>query len=518
MQYLTLYRKWRPARFADVVGQDAVTRTLKNQLRSGRVGQAYLFCGSRGTGKTTCARILAKAVNCDDLQDGEPCGVCPACRAAADGTLLDLVEIDAATYTGVENIRELREDAVYAPANARKKVYIIDEVHMLSTGAFNAFLKILEEPPEHVMFVLATTELQKVPATILSRCQRFDFRRIPADAIAERLSYVAEHEGIQLPPDGARLIAGLSDGAMRNALSILDQCASDRSRVLSGNAVLQELGYATSGDLLPMCEAVADGDTRELLGRLNTLYADGSEPGGIVEQMQNLFRDLLIYKKIGGDLVISGVGYAMEDVDRLAARFSSARLVKMLELTADCLLRLSRAANRRSETELCLIRLSDPALCGDVTALTARVEELERKLAAGEFSAPARAAKAPAEEKKPAKPKAPAPEPEQAPLPGKPVDFLPDLMEDLKKLLPMGTYAHLKLAKLTATDNQLIITCVDEMNESILRDPEALDKITEAATARAGKPLRAVVNGGKKSGEADPDDPLNALAKFGTVI
>ena len=521
LQYLTLYRKWRPARFADVIGQESVTRTLKNQLIAGRVGHAYLFCGSRGTGKTTCARILAKAVNCENLQDGEPCGVCAACRAITDGSLLDVVEIDAATYTGVDNIRELRDDAVYAPAAAKKKVYIIDEVHMLSAGAFNAFLKILEEPPEHVVFVLATTELQKVPATILSRCQHFDFRRIPSGAIADRLLFIAGREGIDLTEEGAALIAGLSDGAMRNALSVLEQAAADRSVTLTGDAVLSGLGLAASGQLLAMCEAVAAGDARELLSRLNAMYAAGAEPGGIIEQLQNLFRDILIYKTIGAELVLSGVGYTIADVDRLAPRFSSARLLRMMETARESIQRLSRAANRRSETEICLIRLADPALCGDITALVARIEELERKLAAGVFTvAPAEAEPA-AEKKKEKKPalektpaKAEAAPAAEAPSRGKAVDFLPELLEDLKKALPMGAYSHLKRAKLSVTEQNLLIHPSDVMNEEMLKGAKVLEDISAAASARAGRPLRAVI-AGTESGALDGDDPLAKLIDFG---
>ncbi|MBR3692659.1 MAG: DNA polymerase III subunit gamma/tau [Clostridia bacterium] len=517
MQYLTLYRKWRPARFEDVIGQESVTRTLKNQLIAGRVGHAYLFCGSRGTGKTTCARILAKAVNCENLQDGEPCGVCAACRAITDGSLLDVVEIDAATYTGVDNIRELRDDAVYAPAGAKKKVYIIDEVHMLSAGAFNAFLKILEEPPEHVVFVLATTELQKVPATVLSRCQHFDFRRIPAGEIAERLLFIAGREGIDLAEDGAALISGLADGAMRNALSILEQCAADRAVTLTGEEVLRALGLAGTGQLLAMCEAIAAGDAKDLLHRLNTMYAAGAEPGGIIEQLQDLFRDILIYKTLGEELVMSGVGYTMKDVDRLAPRFSSARLVRMMETTRESIARLSKAASRRSETEICLIRLADPALCGDITALVARVEELERKLAAGVFTPQAAPAAAPEKkaEKKQEKPAAAA---QAAPPPpaekGRSVEFLPELLEDLKKIIPMGTFPHLKRAKLSLTEQNLLISPADIVGEDLLKSGKVLEDISTAASARAGRPLRALL-AGRDSGALDGEDPLAKLIDFG---
>ncbi len=224
--YKALYRKWRPQTFDQVVGQQHITETLKNQVKTGRLSHAYLFIGTRGTGKTTCARILAKAVNCEHPVDGNPCGVCPACRGISDGSVLDVVELDAASNNGVDNVRALREEAVFTPASVRKRVYIIDEVHMLSASAFNALLKILEEPPEHLMFILATTELQKVPATILSRCQRHSFRRIDTPDIAEYLEYIAKQENFKLSHEAAELIARLADGGVRDALSLLDQCSA----------------------------------------------------------------------------------------------------------------------------------------------------------------------------------------------------------------------------------------------------------------------------------------------------
>ena len=229
--YQALYRKYRPRSFSEVVGQDHITDTLQNELKSGRISHAYLFTGSRGTGKTTCAKILAKAVNCLSLQEGDPCNTCENCTGIDDGSVLDILEIDAASNNGVENIRELRENAVFTPAKGKYRVYIIDEVHMLSTGAFNALLKTLEEPPSHVVFILATTEVHKLPATILSRCQRFDFKRIEPEVIAGRLAFVAKEEGLDLTGDAALLIASMADGGMRDALSILDLCAGQEGTI-----------------------------------------------------------------------------------------------------------------------------------------------------------------------------------------------------------------------------------------------------------------------------------------------
>lgn len=265
--YKVLYRKWRPQVFADVVGQPQVTITLKNELMAGRIAHAYLFTGSRGTGKTTCAKILAKAVNCLDLHDGDPCGNCEICRGIESGSVMDIVEIDAASNNGVDNIRMLREEANFTPAAAKYRVYIIDEVHMLSTGAFNALLKTLEEPPEHVIFILATTEVHKLPATILSRCQRFDFRRIPPQEIAGRLTYVAEQENAVLEEQAGLLLARLADGALRDALSLLDQCLG-RSKQVTLEVVQETVGLVGRDHLFALSEAVRGHDSSSALVRV----------------------------------------------------------------------------------------------------------------------------------------------------------------------------------------------------------------------------------------------------------
>ena len=268
--YRALYRKWRPARFEDVVGQQAIVAALKNQVAAGRVGHAYLFTGVRGTGKTTCAKIFARAVNCLQPQNGDPCGVCPVCRGIEEGSVLDVVEMDAASNNGVDDIRDLRDETAYTPSVCKYKVYIIDEVHMLSTAAFNALLKTLEEPPAHVIFILATTEIQKVPATIRSRCQRYDFTRIPPDAIAARLARVAEAEGLALTGGAADLIARLADGALRDALSILDTCAGVTADIDEA-AVRRMAGVTDRGYLFRISDALAAGDAAAALAELAAL-------------------------------------------------------------------------------------------------------------------------------------------------------------------------------------------------------------------------------------------------------
>ena len=287
--YQALYRKWRPKVFSEVVGQEHITDTLRRQVAEGHTAHAYLFTGTRGTGKTTCARILAKAVNCLSPVDGEPCGRCEACRAVDAGTTLDITELDAASNNGVDQVRALREEAVYTPAVLKKRVYIIDEVHMLSTPAFNALLKILEEPPEHLMFILATTELHKVPATILSRCQRFSFKRITPADIAARLSYVAGQEGIDLRPDGAEILSRLADGALRDGLSLLDQCAAAGGAIDSA-AVLDVLGLAGNLQTAQLLECVLRRDAKAALLLLNQLYAGGKDVGAVLGELSTLVR------------------------------------------------------------------------------------------------------------------------------------------------------------------------------------------------------------------------------------
>ena len=325
--YQALYRKYRPQTFDDVSGQLAVTQTLKTQIVSGKLSHAYLFTGSRGTGKTSCAKILAKAVNCLHPDNGNPCNQCEACRAIDAGSCMDVLEIDAASNNGVDNVRDLRDDAVYSPSQVRKRVYIVDEVHMLSLSAFNALLKIIEEPPEHLLFILATTELHKVPATILSRCQRFSFRRISQEDIAARLQYVAYQENIDLDEGAARVLARLADGAMRDGLSLLDQCASATTGELTAEKVYDCLGIAGEqkcGALLSFC---ADRDTGKALSLFHELYSQGKDLGALLDELESLLRDLLILKTAPGSGVamLSGVAPDSETA-ALANKLSTGEL------------------------------------------------------------------------------------------------------------------------------------------------------------------------------------------------
>ena len=413
--YQALYRKWRPQIFDDVVGQSHITQTLKKQVQTNRLSHAYLFTGTRGTGKTTCAKILAKAVNCESPIQGNPCGKCPACVGIDSGSILDVVELDAASNNGVDQIRALRDEAVYAPAAVRKRVYIVDEVHMLSTAAFNALLKILEEPPEHLMFILATTELHKVPATILSRCQRFSFKRIlPAD-IQNRLQYIAQQESIDLTPEGASLLARLADGALRDALSLLDQCAVS-GRQVNRDTVLDTLGLAGNLKTAHIMNAIAAGDTSAALTQLAQLYDDGKDVGAVLSELSSLTRDLLIRKTAsqGGEALMTG-GYDQETMELLARKFSSQRLLQMLGLLQSTQAGLRTSANRRTDAELCLIQLCEVELDQSLTGLSARIAQLEAKLA-GAIPVQPVAAPAPVPQAQPTPKPAPKPEPTPAPV------------------------------------------------------------------------------------------------------
>ena len=400
--YQALYRKWRPKTFSDVVGQEHVTETLQRQVAEGRLSHAYLFTGTRGTGKTTCAKILAKAVNCEHPENGNPCNKCQSCLGIESGGFLDVMELDAASNNGVDHVRALRDEAIYSPAQVKKRVYIIDEVHMLSIAAFNALLKILEEPPEHLMFILATTELHKVPATILSRCQRFAFRRILPREIVGRLNYIAEQEGIDLRPDGAELLAHIADGALRDALSLLDQCAAAGGTIDSA-AVLDALGLAGNLQTAQLMDCVLRRDTKAALLLLHRLYGSGKDVGAVLGELSALARDLLISKTApeGGAALLTG-GYDSQTMDGLLRQADSARLIAICTTLQRTAADMNVSVNRRTDAELCLLKLCDETLSGDLSAINARLARLEQQMATGVRYAAAEGA-AQAEKPAPAK-------------------------------------------------------------------------------------------------------------------
>ena len=396
MMYQALYRKYRPKTFDDVVGQEHITETLKKQVETGRLSHAYLFIGTRGTGKTTCAKILAKAVNCEHPVNGNPCNQCAACRGIDDGSILDVVELDAASNNGVDNVRALRDEAVFSPASVRKRVYIVDEVHMLSNSAFNALLKILEEPPEHLMFILATTELHKVPATILSRCQRHSFKRIPVDTITARLNFVAQQEHLNLQPDAAALLARMADGGMRDALTLLDQCCGNEC--ISTDAVISAIGLAGNLRTAQLLRSVAAGDTAGALEQFRELWQDGKDPSALLDELSMLQRDLLMQAVAprGGRELLSGA-YDPVTLEELSGAFSSAQLLANLQSIQQTLGAMASQPNPRIAAELCLIRLCRPELCDDVPTLCARMDKLEQTVYSGAIPAPRASAPAPKE-------------------------------------------------------------------------------------------------------------------------
>ena len=358
--YRALYRKWRPQRFEDVVGQRAIVTALKNQITADRVGHAYLFTGVRGTGKTTCAKIFAKAVNCLHPVNGDPCGECEICRGIDNGSLLDVVEMDAASNNGVDDIRDLRDETAYTPSACRYKVYIIDEVHMLSTAAFNALLKTLEEPPAHVIFILATTEIQKVPATILSRCQRYDFTRIGPEDIARRVEYIAGEEKLELTPEGAELIARLADGALRDALSILDTCAGVTARI-DADVVRRMAGVTDRSYLFRISDAIQAQDGAAALAQLAQLRQQSVDVKRLTEELIAHYRALMLAALPGGQSLLSGVSPEEEALYlQKGPQLGQREAIRAIRALGTALEHMTRGSDQRIELELALFSLSEP--------------------------------------------------------------------------------------------------------------------------------------------------------------
>ena len=411
--YRALYRKWRPQRFEDVVGQRAIVTALKNQITANRVGHAYLFTGVRGTGKTTCAKIFAKAVNCLHPVNGDPCGECEICRGIDNGSILDVVEMDAASNNGVDDIRDLRDETAYTPSACKYKVYIIDEVHMLSTAAFNALLKTLEEPPAHVIFILATTEIQKVPATILSRCQRYDFTRIGPEDIARRVEYIAGKEKLELTPDGAELIARLADGALRDALSILDTCAGVTAKI-DADVVRRMAGVTDRSYLFRISDALEAQDGAAALAQLAQLRQQSVDVKRLTEELIAHYRALMLAALPGGQALLSGVSPEEEALYlEKGPQLGQREAIRAIRALGSALEHMTRGSDQRIELELALFSLSEPpqqmqavpvqAVPARAAAQPAAVQPFASAPAAQPFaSAPARPA--PTAEPTPAQP------------------------------------------------------------------------------------------------------------------
>lgn len=382
MSYLALYRKFRPQTFEEVKGQDAIVATMKNQIKADRIGHAYLFCGTRGTGKTSVAKILAKAVNCEHPVDGSPCGECPTCKAIAKGSILNVVEIDAASNNGVDNIRDLREQVEYAPTEGRYKVFIIDEVHMLSTGAFNALLKTLEEPPAYVIFILATTEAQKIPITILSRCQKYDFKRITSDVIQKRLKELTDKEGIESEDRALAYIAKAADGSMRDALSLLDQCiAFYLGQPLSYENVLKVLGAVETEVFHALLNAVEARDTAEALKILGEIVQNGRDLNQFVIEFTGYMRNLMILQT-GADLseILDVSEEGLERLKEDAKQIETGELIRLIRIFSELGSQIKYSSTKRVLVEVALIKLCHPQMEQSYDSLIARISQLEKEV------------------------------------------------------------------------------------------------------------------------------------------
>ncbi len=540
--YQALYRKYRPQTFSDVVGQKGVTDTLRAQIETGKLSHAYLFTGTRGTGKTSCAKILAKAVNCLDPQDGNPCNCCAACRAIDDGSCMDVLEIDAASNNGVDSVRVLRDDAIYTPSEVKRRVYIIDEVHMLSIAAFNALLKIIEEPPEHLIFILATTELNKVPATILSRCQRFSFRRLRPEDIAGRLNFIAYQEGIQIAPAALRLLSRLADGAMRDGVSLLDQCASACQGELTEELVCQTLGLAgvkRTGELLM---AAGKQDTAQALSIFEALYAEGKDLGALFDELSALCRDLLVLKAApkSGVSMLSGIADESQAVE-LEKLFAPAELLRDLTLVQAAKGAVGKNADARVAAELCLMQLCEPSLKLDAQSLGARVSKLEERLATGNFTPAKQQAKAESAENEEDDDRPPFPDDADDPLAGlaPPMDAReaerpqekpasngaqeeldrrwPELAASLREGLGVrerGFFAPGGPVRPRVKGDTLILTAPSQFVLDIIKGPNVQKIAAEKASAFFSHPMKVQF---ALAGQLDASgkDPMDALLALG---
>ena len=531
--YQALYRKYRPQTFDDVSGQLAVIQTLKTQLVTGKMSHAYLFTGSRGTGKTSCAKILAKAVNCQNPENGNPCNRCSACRSIDDGSCMDVLEIDAASNNGVDNVRDLRDDAIYTPSQVKKRVYIIDEVHMLSISAFNALLKIIEEPPEHLLFILATTELHKVPATILSRCQRFSFRRISQEDIAARLQYVAYQENIDMDEGAARILARLADGGMRDGLSLLDQVASATTGELTAERVYNCLGIAGEQCCGEMMGYVADHNTRKALELFNRLYTEGKDLAAMLDELACMTRDLLIMKTAPGTgiTMLSGVATDQE-VSSLTERFSSGELVRMMSVLQQTMSGFTRSSSRRMDAELCIMNLCQPELSLDAESINARLTRLEDQIKTGSFTVKQISQSKPVpedldDERPPMPDDADAPpveddESRPAHTPKQetqaPAGFWTDLMTASRKELKppaSGFFVASPNSPLRGAlkGDTLELRCLNTFVAEAVNRPDILEVVTRKASAMLNKPIRVTVVDMSAKPAGNPR--MEQLLKFG---
>ena len=534
--YQALYRKYRPKNFDEVVGQEHITATLKQEIASGRIGHAYLFTGSRGTGKTSCSKIIAKAVNCPNQQDGNPCGVCDICKGIDDGSVLDVTEIDAASNNGVDNIRQLREEANFTPAQVSYRVYIIDETHMLSVGAFNALLKIMEEPPEHVIFILATTEVHKIPATILSRCQRFDFRRISPAVIAARVRWVCEQEGIQIEPQAADLIASLAEGGMRDALSLLDVCRSNarsgeqdssasRAEKITLEHVRQSAGLAVSDSLFAVADAVLRRDVPAVLQEIDRMFENSIDFEKMCVQLIAHYRGLMMAKAVKNPQeFVSGLPQDAQRLSEQAAGYPMGQILYSLTVLQDALSRMGRTAQTRVELEMAAIKLCSPELDRSLDAILARLDRLEAQVRSGAVVPPAGEEKAPASELQaaltrvqktpPQKPATPPQDASQQDRPKRPVVPFAPWPQVLEALRHVNTALHGALISTEAyLDGEIVlIDCQDPLFLEMIRSNDYAKKsLHQALQSGAGRDYRIGPFKRERYERKKADDPMEQI-------
>ena len=488
MSYTALYRKFRPDEFEDVKGQDAIVRTLKNQINADRIGHAYLFCGTRGTGKTTVAKIFAKAVNCEHPVDGSPCGECAMCKSIAAGTSMNVIEIDAASNNGVDNIREIREEVTYRPTEGKYKVYIIDEVHMLSIGAFNALLKTLEEPPEYVIFILATTEAHKIPITILSRCQRYDFKRISIETIAARLRELIDKEGWDVEDKAVRYIAKMADGSMRDSLSLLDQCAAFyMNETLTYDHVLEVLGAVDTEVFSRLLRQLLAMDVHQVIETVDELVMQGRELSQLAADFTWYLRNLLLVKS--SDNMEDVLDVSSENLALLkeeAQMIDSDTLIRYIRIFSDLTNQLKYATQKRVLLEVTLIKLCRPAMDQNKDALLDRIRAIEKQLEEGAWEAPVRERIVYASDAKEAGEPKPKPELPQA-LNEDVKAVAKDFRTIINEASPM-LRTYLKKARLSAGEgNRLLIVLPDELSASAVATPEHKEEIQSLIEQKIGK-------------------------------
>ena len=488
MSYTALYRKFRPDEFEDVKGQDAIVRTLKNQINADRIGHAYLFCGTRGTGKTTVAKIFAKAVNCEHPVDGSPCGECAMCKSIAAGTSMNVIEIDAASNNGVDNIREIREEVTYRPTEGKYKVYIIDELHMLSIGAFNAFLKTLEEPPEYVIFILATTEAHKIPITILSRCQRYDFKRISIETIAARLRELIDKEGWDVEDKAVRYIAKMADGSMRDSLSLLDQCAAFyMNETLTYDHVLEVLGAVDTEVFSRLLRQLLAMDVHQVIETVDELVMQGRELSQLAADFTWYLRNLLLVKS--SDNMEDVLDVSSENLALLkeeAQMIDSDTLIRYIRIFSDLTNQLKYATQKRVLLEVTLIKLCRPAMDQNKDALLDRIRAIEKQLEEGAWEAPVRERIVYASDAKEAGEPKPKPE-----LPQALNEDVKAVAKDFRMIINEASpmlRTYLKKARLSAGEgNRLLIVLPDELSASAVATPEHKEEIQSLIEQKIGK-------------------------------